>query len=341
MQVIKILPALLLLTTVALASTPLDDGMAAFNEGRYSVALSKLTEASKNSGDKTARTFLALTQAALGDCKAALPGLTPVRPADGDIYRLAGLAAVKCYSNLGEDAKTYGLLKNLEQQFPNDPDVLYLGAKLHMKAFNDATFAMFRRTPSSYRVHELSGEIFEVENRYSDAVAEYRKAIELNPNAPELHFRLGRAILLQSHNPESLEQAAAEFRSELKLSPEDGACEFQLGQIARVQGNAAAAKPHFERAVRLSPTFVQALIALGKLHSQQKQYDQAIALLSRATQLQPANESAHYALLTAYRDSGQMEKAKQEKTILDKLQKPPEGEFSDFLKKLGAQPAQQ
>jgi tetratricopeptide (TPR) repeat protein len=341
MQVTKVTPLILLLATCVPGSTPRDEGIAAFNEGRYSVALSKLNAASKDPSDKTARTFLALTQAAVGDCKTALPGLTSLAPADGDLYRLAGLAALKCYSSTGDDAKTYALLKNLERQFPNDPDVLYTAAKLHMKAFNDATFAMFQRTPSSYRVHELSGEIFEVENRYSDAVAEYRKAIELNPNAPELHFRLGRAILLQSHNPEALEQAAAEFRSELKLSPEDGACEFQLGQIAQVQGNAAAAKPHFERAVKLSPTFVQALIALGKLNSQQKQYDQAIALLSRATQLQPANESAHYALLTAYRDSGQMDKAKQEKAVLDKLQKPPEGEFSDFLKKLGAQPAQQ
>ncbi|HSU61036.1 MAG TPA: tetratricopeptide repeat protein [Bryobacteraceae bacterium] len=330
-----------LIATLAFAATTRDEGISAFKGGRYSVALTKLKEASKDSSDKTARVFLALTQAALGDCKTALPGLTALAPADGDLYRLGGLAAVKCYSSLGDDAQTYSLLKTLEHNFPNDPDVLYTAAKLHMKAFNDATFAMFQRTPASYRVHELSGEIFEVENRYSDAAAEYRKAIELNPNAPELHFRLGRAILLQSHSPESLEQAAAEFRSELKLSPEDGACEFQLGQIAQVQGNASAAKPHFERAVQLSPTFVQALIALGKLNSQAKQYGQAITLLSRATQLQPASESAHYALLTAYRDSGQMDKAKQEKAILDKLQKPPEGEFSDFLKKLGAQQPQQ
>ncbi|HEY7303499.1 MAG TPA: tetratricopeptide repeat protein [Bryobacteraceae bacterium] len=331
----------LLAASIVFANTAHEDGIAAFKDGRYSIALVKLTEAAKNPSDKTAHAFLALTQAALGDCKAALPGLTSIAPADRDLYRLASLAAVKCHSSTGDDANTYSLLKKLEKEFPNDPDVLYTAAKLHMKAFNDATFAMFQRAPASYRVHELSGEIFEVENRYSDAVSEYRKAIELNPGAPDLHFRLGRAILLQSHSPEALEQAAAEFRSELKLSPEDGACEFQLGQIAQVQGNTAAAKPHFERAVQLSPTFVQALIALGKLNSQQKQYDQAISLLSRAAQLQPVNESAHYALLTAYRDSGQMEKAKQEKAILDKLQKPPEGEFSDFLKKLGAQPAQQ
>jgi DNA-binding SARP family transcriptional activator len=93
--------------------------------------------------------------------------------------------------------------------------------------------------------------------------------------------------------------------------------------------------------VELSPNFVQALIALGKIETQEKHYDKALALLGKAVALQPANESAHYALLTAYRDSGDMEKAKTEKATLDKLQKPPEGEFSDFLKKLGEKPPAQ
>jgi tetratricopeptide (TPR) repeat protein len=200
---------------------------------------------------------------------------------------------------------------------------------------------MFQRAPASYRVHELSAEIFEVQNRYSDAIAEYRKAIGMNPAAPDLHFRLGRALLLQSHDPAALDQAANEFRSELKSSPEDGACYFQLGQIAQVQGKTAEAKSQFERALALSPNFVQALIALGKLCSQEKDYKQAISLLTRATGLQASNETAHYALLTAYRDSGDMERAKAEKATLDRLQTPPEGEFADFLKKLGEQQPEQ
>ena len=136
---------------------------------------------------------------------------------------------------------------------------------------------MFQGAPASYRVHELSAEVLEVENRYSEAAAEYRKAIELNTTAPELHYRLGRAILLESHNSEALERAAAEFQAELKLSPEDAACEFQLGQIAQVQGKSSDAKPHFERAVALSPGFVQALIALAKLEPEEK----AIPLLQK------------------------------------------------------------
>jgi len=94
---------------------------------------------------------------------------------------------------------------------------------------------------------------------------------------------------------------------------------------------------HFEKALELSPRFVQAMISLGKMETT----DKAIPVLMKAVELQPANETAHYALLTAYRNAGQMDKAKEEKAILDKLQKPPEGEFSDFLKKLGEKPPAQ
>lgn len=313
-----------------------NSGIAAFNEGRYAEALKLLTAAAAHDTDQSAKLFLALTQAAIGACTTAIPTL--IRE---PLNELGGIAAVKCYASSGDTAHEFSLLQRLQQQFPNSADVLYLSAREHMKAFNDTTFAMFQRTPSSYRVHELSADIFEVQNRFNEAIAEYRKAIELNPAAPDLHFRLGRAILLQSHSPEALEQAAAEFRSEQKLNPEDASCDFQLGQIAQVQTNPTEARTYFERALNLSPNFVQALLALGKIESASKNYPHAIELLSKATQLEPENEAAHYALLTAYRDSGQMDKAKAEKATLDKLQKPEDGEFSNFLKKLGEKPAQQ
>lgn len=315
---------------------PLETGIAAFREGRYATALPKLEQAAKQNSDPIASAFLGMTKAALGNCPEALPLLARVPETQAEVYRLANLSAAKCYSAVNDESKAFGILTALERRYPRDADVLYLRAKLHMKAFNDATLAMFQRAPASYRVHELSAEVFEVQNRYGEAVEEYRKAIELNPAASDLHFRLGRALLMQNHEKQSLEEARAAFQAEQKINPEDAACDFQLGQIAQVQGQAPEAKAHFERALELSPNFVQALLALGKIETQERHWDKAIALLARAAELQPSNETAHYALLTAYRNSGDMEKAKAEKQKLEELQKPPQGEFSDFLKKLGA-----
>lgn len=333
---------LLIAASIWPAGSAREQGMQAFSEGRYSVALEQLKAAAQNSSDKTARVFLSLTYAALGDCKNALPGLADYSAiTDARLSKMAGLAAVNCYAATGESGRVLSSLQDLQQRFPNDADVLYVAAKQYMKAFNDTTMAMFQRTPASYRVHELSAEIFEVENRYSDAVNEYNKAIEENAHAPELHYLLGRAILLSSHSREALGQAKQAFLKELEVSPEDAVCEFQLGQIATAEGNQAEAQSRFEKAVALRPDFVDALVALGKIESQQKQYSKAIPLLQRAIEKEPSNERAHYALLTAYRNAGQLDKAKEEKAALDRLQKPKEGEFSDFLKRLGEKPAAQ
>jgi tetratricopeptide (TPR) repeat protein len=316
-----------------------DDGLAAFREGRYSAALAKLQQAASSSPeDVTVQVFVGLTKAAQNNCEAALPVLSKyVETSDSSLARLDGLAAAKCEESSGNTLKALQILEKLQTRFPKDADIIYTVAKFHMKAFNDATLAMFERTPSSYRVHQLSAEIFEVQGRYEEAEEEYRKAITLNPKATDLHYRLGRAILMRSHGAEALEKARGEFLAEAKVSPEDAATEFQLGQIAQVEGQAGQAAAYFENALKFSPDFAEGLVALGKLQQQAKRYDQAIPLLRRAVSLQPANEAAHYALMLAYRDSGQSDKAREEKAELDRLQKPPEGEFTDFLKKLGGQ----
>ena len=58
-------------------------------------------------------------------------------------------------------------------------------------------------------------------------------------------------------------------------------------------------------------------------------------MLERAIKIQPRNETAHYNLMLAYRNAGRAADAQREKTEIEKLQKPPEGEFTDFLKRLG------
>ena len=227
------------------------------------------------------------------------------------------------------------MIENLKSLFTDDADVLYQSARLHLKAWNDAVFLMFQKTPASFRVNQLSAEIFEIQGKYAEAVAEFRKAIEKNRSALNLHFRLGRALLMESHSATSLEAARQEFESELKLNPSDAAAEYQIGQILLAQQKPEEAKKHYERAVALNPKFGEALLALGKLRLDEKRFPESIALLEQAAELLPKSEAVHYALMIAYRNSGKTEEALRAKETLEKLQRPPEGEFTDFLKKLG------
>jgi len=315
-----------------------EQGISAFQHGRYVEATRLLQDAVvRDPADEHTRAFLALARAASGHCPEAIGDLTVRFNSLGnpDLARLAGLALVQCLGVDGKTDKALAFATQLETKYPDDPDVLYQAARLHMKAFNGVTRRMFEKTPASYRVNQLSAEIFETQNRFTEAASEYRKAIAKNPQAVNLHFRLGRAILLESHDPEALARAQKEFQSELALNPSDAAAEFQIGQILNTTGKPDEALPHFQKALDLSPDFAEAALAIGKMRVQAKQYSAAVPLLEHVVAVQPNSEAGHYNLMLAYRNSGRVDKAREEQQVLEKLQRPPEGEFTDFLKKLG------
>lgn len=335
----RAISASFVLVGLALAQPPeqqISSGIAAFHKGNYTEARTILAHFP---ADPQARTFLALATAGSGKCPEAERDLQQqfASNADPELRRMSGLALVQCYLARNEFDKTFPVLTALEHAFPKDADVLYESAKVFNRAWNDAVQRMFQAAPESFRLNQLSAEVLEIGGRYPEAISEYRKAIGKNPQAVNLHYRLGRALLLQSHTPEALEQARAEFEAELSLNSTDAAAEYQLGQILLAEQKSAEAAAHLEKAAALDSNFPEALVALARIRLQSRRYDEAIQLLQRAIQLRPKMESAHYSLMLAYRNAGRAEDARREKAELDQLQRPPEGEFTEFLKKLGAQ----
>ena len=281
-----------------------------------------------------------LTRAAAGDCSGVSPQLARMwaTPGDSQSRRLAGLALAQCRIAAKQFPEAGSVVGELERDFPADADVLYVSAAYHLKAWNDAVYRMYKNAPASYRVDQLSAEVFETQGKYTEAIAEYRKAIAKNSKGIDLHYRLARALLAQSHDASALEQARQEFAAELRLNPADAVAEYQVGQILTTQLKPAEAAAHFERAVQLRPDFAEALIAVAKIRSGAKRYPEAVVLLERAVKAQPNAEAAHYNLMVAYRNVGRAEDAQREKAEIDRIQKPPEGEFTNFLKRLGGPP---
>ena len=338
MRAISLIAAVCLVCAGAEAQVA--EGIAAFNRGDYKSAKQYLTSAGS---DPRARVYLALTDAATGQCGTAIPALENAFgvKTDANVRKLAGLALAQCRIAAKQFAEAEPVVRRLEAEFPSDADVLYVSADLHMKAWNDAIYRMYRNAPSSYRVNELSAEVFEAQSKYPEAVAEYRKAIAKNSKAINLHYRLGRALLLESHDAAALGAARKEFEAELQLNPADAAAEYQIAQILQAEGDRAGAGQHFERATELRPDFPEALVAVAKIRMEAKRYADAAGLLERAVKIEPRSEVAHYNLMLAYRNAGRTADAQREKAELDKLQRPPEGEFTDFLKRLGEKaPAQ-
>jgi tetratricopeptide (TPR) repeat protein len=318
---------------------PFTAGVEAYSRGNYTEAEKLLQQAAKASTDDRVTAWLAIAVATLGQCDEAQAGLARAFDAShGETSRLAGLTLAQCAMAAEDFTKAGLVVGQLRSRFPGDEDVLYQSARYHMRAWNGVLQELYKSAPASYRVNQISGEILETQGQFDAAAQEYRKAIAKNPKAINLHYRLGRTLLLSSHDPGNLEAARHEFEAELALNPGDAIAHFQVGQILSAQQQREAAIKRLENALQLRPEFPEALVALAKLKMNAKRTDEAIALLEQAVALQPKNESAHYSLMLAYRDAGRADAAQRQKQVLDQLKASPAGEFSDFLKKIGEKP---
>jgi Flp pilus assembly protein TadD len=297
-------------------------GVLFYKEGRWYAAKNELRRALElNPRDATANAFASLTQLAMGKPSKALLGLRgEFRAARrGDLQRVVGLGLVQCQLNLNHSEGAALTLHRLIQLYPDDPDVLYEASQVYSNLWNQSVLALYKQAPDSWQFHRISGQVLESEGRFSDAAVEYRIALSINPHVPGLHFRLGRCLLLSSHDPSILREAGEQFKAELEVSPYDSSAEYELGQIAWVRHDSSKALVYFQRSAEMNSAFVEAYVGLGKVYLEDGQPQRAIVELEKAVRLAPRNVEAHYRLMLAYRNAGRIEDAEHAASTLRTL----------------------
>lgn len=252
-----------------------------------------------------------------GQCEKALPVLRKVAAvnAEKDVKRRVGFAGVRCAMTLNQPNQALNFLRMLDQEFPHDPEVLYLSVHTYSDLSIRASQELMNVAPSSYPARQLAAESFEVQGRWDDAEKEYRRILEENPQAAGIHYRLGRLILSKPETPSTAEDARKEFEEELTIDPNNAGAEYVLGELARQGEQLPVAIEHFTRAIRLDAGFADAFLALGTALISEKRYSDAIPPLEAAVKLQPGNPTVHYDLAIAYGRAGRQEDAKRESVL--------------------------
>ena len=107
-------------------------------------------------------------------------------------------------------------------------------------------------------------EVYEVVDRYDEAIKEYLELIRLNPsNVSYAHFRLG---VLYSDFLGRLDDAIREFRESSIADPNDSAAHDRLGMAYADAGRLDEAMIEYEEALRLYPDDECNQEALGRLY---------------------------------------------------------------------------
>ena len=264
-----------------------------------------------------------ITLATTGRCSEAVPLLRrSIRNVgDPDLKKKAGLAGLRCAMTRNQPYDAVGFLQVLSRDFPRDPEVLYQATHAYSDLSIRASQDLVHEAPFSYQVHELSAEALEVQGKWDDAAAEYRKILEINSSLPGIHYRLGRVLLSKPNPaPELTQEAKQNFEKELKIDPQNAGAEYVLGELARQGDQFADAIDHFTRATKLDAGFAEAYLGLGSSLSSEKRFAEAVPALETAVKLQPENPVAHYDLAIALTRAGRKEDAEREFAIHRKMQ---------------------
>ena len=107
-----------------------------------------------------------------------------------DMQVLVGQRLVECLFTTGGEDEALEVVQKLRKLKPDDPDILYLSSKAHANLWNVMVQRLLAKSADSYRAHQILAEVLETQEKFSEAAAEYRTIIRLQPRLAGFHYRL-------------------------------------------------------------------------------------------------------------------------------------------------------
>jgi tetratricopeptide (TPR) repeat protein len=233
-----------------------------------------------------------------------------------------GRELVALYDQQGDTEAAAALLRKLVNLDPDNVEVLFMAQRLYSELADDTLNKLAVVAPGSARMQQVIAERLVNAGDIKGAIDHYRKALQIDPRLPGVHFELGEAIL-QSAPGDSGTQAEAqkEFEVASNVDGDSAKTECQLGSIALSQSLMDQALAHFERAYQINPNEVQAQMGLAKVMMLQEKPQEAIEYLRKAVESDPLNGAAHYQLGIAYRRLQMTDAARKELQLSQEIKK--------------------
>jgi tetratricopeptide (TPR) repeat protein len=133
------------------------------------------------------------------------------------------------------------------------------------------------------------GEVYEVQERYDEALQAYEQAALVAPEDVEHHARIGRLCRKLGH----MDKALVHVRKMVELEPENPAAYYELGKAYEAREEFDEALSAFLEACRRDPEVADYHYSAGVIYKHLRRYPDAAAKLRKAIKLQPNHADAY------------------------------------------------
>src|SRR6266404_650325 len=175
--------------------------------------------------------------------------------------------------------------------------------------------AMVANLGESAQLHIFFGAAYRQTDFMNEAIAEFKRAVALNPEYPRAHYYLGLAYLSQEGR-DKIAEANEQLQAELRRDPNDYLSNYLLGLVHLTERRLEEAVRYLDKAAQLDTQKPDAPLFLGQAYSLLGEQEKAIPLLERAIRLtqDPSRNqyqiaTGHYLLAQAFRRQGKMQEA--------------------------------
>jgi TolB-like protein/Flp pilus assembly protein TadD len=199
-------------------------------------------------------------------------------------------------------------LYNLARDEETDRQAL---AHFELAIAADPGFAMAHAARSRVLASLASAndEVNESRSLYSDAIAEAKRAVELAPKLAEAHLALGYA---QFAGRLDVKGAQPSYDRAFQLGRGNADILLLYALYCSRAGRADEAHAAIQRGLALDPINARVYRAAGSIDYAARRYEEALAPLRRALQLNPQISNAHALIGFCFMQLGRLEEAKSE-----------------------------
>jgi len=141
--------------------------------------------------------------------------------------------------------------------------------------------------------------------RHEEAFADYDKALELQPGLAEVYFNRGNA----KHDLGRSEEAIADYDKAIALKPDYAGAYNNRGNAKGGLGRSEEAIADFDKAIASKPGFAEAYNNRGNAKGRLGRHEEAFADYDKALELQPDFAEAYFNRGNAKHDLGRSEEA--------------------------------